>query len=282
MIEYYNYLTTPSGNSFNIKELTNKDFLILLKFLNGENFKGFYQALDSLISQSIPNFNELDICDKLYIYIAFYYYSVRSSISIKSEKFDSVEVPLNIMLDSIEEQYNSEKLDIKINDKNIKIHYPRTLIFDDNNQILVDMLSAIVEIEGLKISIDNIAELRKAMPIKMINDIEYKIKQNFNLNVDIVKNVMGAANIQESILNGGIYFSIAYIYKDSLDNFYNMQYLLCHYIRVDWQSLLSMTPVETTILYKNFIEDKERQNEKNKGKNMINTHDPNVADALLG
>ena len=282
MIEYYNYLTTPSGNSFNIKELTNKDFLILLKFLNGENFKGFYQALDSLISQSIPNFNELDICDKLYIYIAYYYYSVHSNISIKSEKFDSVEVPLNIMLDSIEEQYNNEKLDIKINDKNIKIHYPRNLIFDDNNQILVDMLSAIVEIEGLKISIDNIAELRKAMPIKMINDIEYKIKQNFNLNVDIVKNVMGAANIQESILNGGIYFSIAYIYKDSLDNFYNMQYLLCHYIRVDWQSLLSMTPVETTILYKNFIEDKERQNEKNKGKNMINTHDPNVADALLG
>lgn len=282
MIEYYNYLTTPSGNSFNIKELTNKDFLILLKFLNGENFKGFYQALDSLISQSIPNFNELDICDKLYIYIAFYYYSVRSSISIKSEKFDSVEVPLNIMLDSIEEQYNNEKLDIKINDRNIKIHYPRTLIFDDNNQILVDILSAIREIEGLKISIDNIAELRKAMPIKMINDIEYKIKQNFNLNVDIVKDVMGAANIQESILNGGIYFSIAYIYKDSLDNFYNMQYLLCHYIRVDWQSLLSMTPVETTILYKNFIEDKERQNEKNKGKNMINTHDPNVADALLG
>jgi hypothetical protein len=282
MIEYYNYLTTPSGNSFNIKELTNKDFLILLKFLNGENFKGFYQALDSLISQSIPSFNELDICDKLYIYIAFYYYSVRSSISIKSEKFDSVEVPLNIMLDSIEEQYNNEKLDIKINDRNIKIHYPRTLIFDDNNQILVDILSAIREIEGLKISIDNIAELRKAMPIKMINDIEYKIKQNFNLNVDIVKDVMGAANIQESILNGGIYFSIAYIYKDSLDNFYNMQYLLCHYIRVDWQSLLSMTPVETTILYKNFIEDKERQNEKNKGKNMINTHDPNVADALLG
>jgi hypothetical protein len=282
MIEYYNYLTTPSGNSFNIKELTNKDFLILLKFLNGENFKGFYQALDSLISQSIPNFNELDICDKLYIYIAFYYYSVRSSISIKSEKFDSVEVPLNIMLDSIEEQYNNEKLDIKINDRNIKIHYPRTLIFDDNNQILVDILSAIREIEGLKISIDNIAELRKAMPIKMINDIEYKIKQNFNLNVDIVKDVMGAANIQESILNGGIYFSIAYIYKDSLDNFYNMQYLLCHYIRVDWQSLLSMTPVETTILYKNFIEDKERQNEKNKGKSMINTHDPNVADALLG
>jgi hypothetical protein len=186
------------------------------------------------------------------------------------------------MLDSIEEQYNNEKLDIKINDRNIKIHYPRTLIFDDNNQILVDILSAIREIEGLKISIDNIAELRKAMPIKMINDIEYKIKQNFNLNVDIVKDVMGAANIQESILNGGIYFSIAYIYKDSLDNFYNMQYLLCHYIRVDWQSLLSMTPVETTILYKNFIEDKERQNEKNKGKSMINTHDPNVADALLG
>jgi hypothetical protein len=43
-----------------------------------------------------------------------------------------------------------------------------------------------------------------------------------------------------------------------------------------------MTPVETSILYKNFIEDKEKQNEKSKGKHgVINTHDPNINDTLL-
>lgn len=44
-----------------------------------------------------------------------------------------------------------------------------------------------------------------------------------------------------------------------------------------------MTPVETTILYKNFIDDKEKQNEnsKSKGKGHINMNDPNVADTLM-
>jgi hypothetical protein len=59
-----------------------------------------------------------------------------------------------------------------------------------------------------------------------------------------------------------------------------MQYLLTHYIRVAWESILDMTPIETTILYKNFIEDKEKQNEKSKRGNNLNIHDPNVSDTL--
>lgn len=282
MLEYYNYLTTPSGNNFTLKEISNKDFLVLLKFLNGDNYKGFYKALDILISKSIPEFNELDICDKAYIYIAYYYYSIRSCIAIKSEKFDSIEVPLTIMLDSIEEKYNKEYISFELDNRIINIHYPRILLFDDNNQILVDLLSSIKSINTLDISIQNIEALRKAMPIKMINEIEYNVQKNFSLIVDIVKNVSGVENIKEDILNGSLFYSIAFIYKDSLENFYNMLYLLCHYVRVDWQSLLLMTPVETTILYKNFIEDKEKQNEKNKNKNgYLNSHDPNINDALL-
>lgn len=282
MLEYYNYLTTPSGNNFTLKEISNKDFLILLKFLNGDNYKGFYKALDTLISQSIPEFDILDICDKAYIYIAFYYYSIRSSIAVKAEKFDSVEVPLTIMLDSIEEQYDKTYFSFEINNKKIDIHYPRILLFDDNNHILVDLLSSIKNINNLEISIQNIEALRKAMPIKMINEIEYNVQKRFSLEIDIVKNIAGVKNIKENILNGSLFYSIAFIYKDSLENFYNMLYLLCHYVRVDWQSLLLMTPVETSILYKNFIEDKEKQNEKSKGKHgVINTHDPNINDTLL-
>ena len=37
----------------------------MLKFLNGENYQGFYDALDELISESINDFSTLDICDKV-------------------------------------------------------------------------------------------------------------------------------------------------------------------------------------------------------------------------
>lgn len=255
--------------------------MILLKFLNGENFKGFYNALDTLILKSIPNFDDLDICDKAYIYVAYYFYSIRSSITIKNEKIDSIEVPLTYILDSIENNYKKESVNIKFHNWNAKIHYPKKLIFDEANTISIDFLSGLCYIENIKITSEQLESLRKSVSTKLINDVEYEIKKNFTLDVEIAKNIPQTNNIVENILAPSVFYSIAYIYKELLENFYNMQYLLTHYVRVDWQSLLNMTPIETTILYKNFIQDKEKQNEKNKG-GSLNMYDPNIADTLTG
>lgn len=280
-ISYHNYLSTPSGKHYNLKELTNKEYLVLLKFLNGENFQGFYNALDTLILESIPEFYDLDICDKAYIYIAYYFYSVRSSISIKSDKIDSMEVPLNFMLDSIENNYKKEPVNIKFHNWNAKIHYPKNLIFDEANTLLIDFLSALRSVDKIEITSDQLESLRKSIPTKLVNDVEYEVKRHLSLEVDIAKNMVGVKNIVENILNPSIFYSIAFIYKELLENFYNMQYLLTHYVRVGWESLLNMTPIETTILYKNFIEDKEKQNEKS-NRGSLNIHDPNIADNLSG
>lgn len=263
-----------------MKELTNREYLILLKFLNGDNFQGFYNALDTLISESIPEFKLLDICDKAYIYIAYYFYSVRSSISLKSEKFDSVEVPLTILLDSIESNYKKESINYKFYNWNSIIHYPTQLIFDDPNSIAIDMLSSLRKIESLEIKQEHLEDIRKSTPTKILSDLDHAVIKNFSLIAYVCKDIPGASSIHENILNPSIFYSIAHIYKDLLDNFYNMQYLLTHYIRVAWESILDMTPIETTILYKNFIEDKEKQNEKSKRGNNLNIHDPNVSDTL--
>lgn len=273
-------MSTPSGKHFNLKELTNKEYLVLLKFLNGENFQGFYNALDTLILESIPEFLDLDICDKAYIYIAYYFYSIRSSISIKNEKISSIEVPLTYMLDSIENNYKKELISIKFYNRDAKIHYPKKLVFDETNIILIDFLSGLRFIENIDITNKKLESLRNSVSIKVLNDIEYEIKKHLNFEVEIAKNIPNVKSISENILNSSLFYSIAYIYKELLENFYNMQYLLTHYIKVDWESLLKMTPIETTILYKNFIEDKEKQNEKSKN-NFLNVNDPNI-NGILG
>lgn len=254
----------------------------MLKFLNGENYQGFYNALDELISESINDFSTLDICDKVYIYIAYYFYSVRTSISLKSEKFDSVEVPLTILLDSLESRYKKETLEVPFYNWKAKIHYPIDINFDEPNTIVVDLLSSLRFIEGIEIKSEQLEDIRKSTPTKVLNDFYYEVINAMALKADIAKDIPGADDITENILNPGIFYSIAFIYKDLLDNFYNMQYLLTHYVRVSWEAILEMTPIETTILYKNFIEDKEKQNEKSKKGGMINVHDPNVADTLNG
>lgn len=283
MIEYYNYLTTPSGKSFSLKELKNKEYLILLKFLNGDNYKGFYNALDCLIKESIECFDSLDICDKAYIYIAYYFYSVRGSISLKGQKVDSVEVPLTIMLDSIESSYKKARVSFKIASYDVEIHYPTKLLFDDNESFIIDKFSALRSFAGNIIDNNTLEQLREAIPTKFINEIEYQTDKNYNTEIIINHAGPNSNKIADDILKPSMFYSIAFIYKDMLENFYNMQYLITHYIRVSWESLLDMTPIETTILYKNFIDDKEKQNEKTKSSksNYINVNDPNIADTLM-
>lgn len=254
--------------------------MVLLKFLNGENYKGFYNALDKLISESINDFEKLDLCDKVYIYIAYYFYSIRTTISLKSEKFDSVEVPLTMLLDSIENNYKKKLIEAKFYNWNAKIHYPTTISFDEPDVIVVDLLSSLRYIEGLEIKSEQIEDIRKSTPTKVLNDFNYEVSNKISLVVDVAKDIPNTENITENILKPGLYYTIAFIYKDLLDNFYNMQYLLTHYVRISWDSILELTPIETTILYKNFISDKEKQND-NKG-GSINVNDPNVADTLSG
>lgn len=272
-IDYYNYCTVPSGKEYYLNELSNRDYLVLLKFLNGENLKGFYNALDSLLKNSIPDFDNLDICDKAYIYIVFYFYSVKSSISLKADKFDSVEVPLTILLDSLEHGYKKDHINCSFYNWSADVHYPTKLIFDDNNTILIDYLSSLRSVANVQINANNLEQLRLQTPTKILSDLEHEVKNHLSYSVDISKNILNTSDISESVLNPGLFYSISYIYKDLLENFYNMQYLMTHYIKVSWDSLLAMTPIESTILYKNFREDKDRQNEASKSKSSLSMLD---------
>ena len=281
-MRYYNYLTTPSGRTCYLYELKNKDYVILLKFLNGENFQGFYEKLNSLIIESVPEFMELDVVDKAYLYIAYFYYSIKTSINIKAEKFDSVEVPLTILLDSLEENYNKKMLSNKFYKwNNCKISYPSRLVLKENN-IDIDYTSGLKEIAGHTITVEESKYIGENAPLYDLNQLENFITDNLSAEIYIAKNIAGIKDIKDNIINPSLFYSIAYIYKDSLEHYYNLLYLVCHYIRVQWESLLEMTPVEMMILYNNFIEDKEAQNKKQSKNKTLNINDPNVADMMMG
>ena len=282
-MRYYNYLTTPSGKKCKLNEIVNRDYIVLLKFLNGDNYEGFYEKLDSLISETIPNFNNFNIVDKAYIYIAFYFYSIKASIGVKAEKFDMVEVPLTTILDSIENSYIKE---IKIGKfykwNDCKISYPSILEIEDDT-ININYVSGLVSINGIELTTQNKLDLSKNAPLQALNEIESFIKKNFNSDIFFAKDQIGIKDIKDNVLNPGLFYSIAYIYKESLEHFYNMLYLMCHYVRISWDNLMDFTPIELSIVYNDFVEDKEEQNKRQKGKKGgINMADPNIADSLSG
>lgn len=279
-MKYYNYLTTPSGRECNLNEITNGEYLVLLKFLNGDNFMGFYNSLNLLIKNTIPDFDSYDICDKAYVYIAFYYYSVKTHIKIKAEKFDAIDVPLTIILDSLENNYKKNTVTTDFLKWTCEVSYP-TKVIPKKDSIDIDYVSGLRTVAGTVLNAEEKDRIAKAAPLSLLNSLERTIKHEFGTKVHFAKDIPGISDITDTVTNPAIFYSIAFIYRDSLEHFYNMLYLVCHYIRVQWDSLLKMTPLELTILYNNFVEDKENQSKASK-KGNINMGDPNVQDQFLG
>lgn len=282
-MRYYNYLTTPSAKKCNLYEISNKEYLVLLKFLNGDNYEGFFKALNSLICKTIPDFLEFDIIDKAYVYIAFYFYSIRGTIGIKSDKVDSIEVPLTVVLDSIENAYINKEEKIKFYkwDECI-IGYPTILDFEGKT-ININFASGIKSINGVLLTPENKIAISKNATLQDLNRLENIIRKNFDNDIFFVKDYFGVSDIKDSLLNPGLFYSIAYIFKESLEQFYNMMYLMCHYVRISWENLMEMTPLELSIVYKDFAQDKEEQSKHHsKHKGSINLNDPNISDTLMG
>lgn len=144
------------------------------------------------------------------------------------------------------------------------------------------ILHAYAQLVGVNLSEEQKQIISKNTPLKDLTKLELFVKRNYSTRVYFAKNVIGVSDIFDDIINPAIFYSIAYMYKESLEHFYNMLYLVCHYIRVHWDSLLNMTPVEMMILYNNFVEDKENQSKSNKKSKTINVNDPNIADNLMG
>ena len=84
-MDYKNYLTTPSGRYCEVKDITNEEYLILVKFLEAKKYDNFFMALDEIVKKSIPDFDDYDIVEKAYVYIAMCMYSIRPVISVNNK-----------------------------------------------------------------------------------------------------------------------------------------------------------------------------------------------------
>ena len=106
---FKNYLTTPSGRYCEIEELPNKVYFILVKYLQAQDYKKFFSILNETIKKDIPNFDDFDIVDKVYVYVAQCMYSIRGSIDVNNNQIGSQEVQLGLILNNIETSYPLNK-----------------------------------------------------------------------------------------------------------------------------------------------------------------------------
>lgn len=267
--KYYNYFTTPSGIECSLYEITNKEYLVLLKFLQSENFTGFFKCLDCFIKRTIKDFDNFLYIDKIYTYIAFAFYNIKPNVSISHPKLGPTDLSLTNLLGDIESAFVSKAEIIEINDSiKIKIHYARKFHYEADTPI-VDYDTCICEIakngEWQKISPVEASQLMEVLDTQTASKIEIKARNAFNNKINIFKLPM-MNPVYADTNSADMLYLVCSLFKENLQNYYTELYIATHYMKMDKYGFDTLTPVEMSIVLKIMEEDKEKQNKQSKNK----------------
>lgn len=279
-MSYRSFLTTPSGKPCYLNEVTNKTFLDIIKYTNSDDYCGFYSCLNEIIKETVPDFEDFDIIDKAYVYLALCFFSVRPTIPIKQASRDGVyfdsEVALSVLLDNIEQTYRVRKRELKLSPKvRVEIGYPKALIMD-NESISLDFASAISYINGKFFPVREISRFLTEIKPNLAMDIWLAAQEDSELHCNLTKN-SGKAKLEVNLCSPEIFYVIFMIYKYPISTFYEEMYIAVQYMRLTMSDFYNMTRLEFNIFTKNFNKDKEEQ-KKNKKQAMT----PQMEDFLQG
>lgn len=277
-LDYFNYMSVPSGKKFKLNEISNKDYIVLLKFLNAENYKDFYKCLDLLIRETIPEFDSLGLIDKAYTYIAFFYYNMKPVLTIKSPNGLEEGLELAPFLEQLEAVYKPVNIKAQISRyPDCDISWPSDFDFQEEQYIVIDKTSILKSIAGVPLDKEKRHELNTYLQAADFNTLDDIYKKNFEVYLALFQNTSVQGQFKKCRLSD-IFYIIINIYKEGLESYYKLLYVLIHYGRLSYSDILLMSPVELSIYYNNFTEDKEKQREENK----FSVSDPNVNDSLMG
>ena len=250
-MEYNNYLTTPSGRYCQVKDIKNQDYLVLVKFLQARKFDNFFVALNEVVKRSIPDFEDFDIVDKAYVYIAMCMYSIRPVISVNNSAIGSQQVNLGIILDNIEGSYvRSVQVDYELKQGIVmRFGYPKSFTFDGGSVPILDFYSGLISVNGKVLTKEQKQILKKRLGTKQLSFIDDFCRQKFVCVCDIFHGVP-MNKLQMNILGQSLLYNVVSFYNMSLQVFYQIMYAMIKHVRMTYSDFMKISHAETSILLK--------------------------------
>lgn len=267
-MDYTNYLTTPKGHYCEVKDITNGDYLILVKFLQAENYKKFFECLEEITRKSIPNFDEFDIIEKCYVFIAMCMYSIRGSISVNNTMIGSQQISLALILDNIEKSYSPDYVvQYKLNNGFVlKFGYPKTYTFQSETPV-IDFYSGLIGYNDIVLQQNQKEQLKNKLGTRQLSFIDDFLRQKMVSICNIFDGVP-MNKFQMNIVGQSLISNVIGFYKFPLDSFYKMMYIMVKHIRMSYSDFMKITHVQSDILLKCIAQENAKMTQEAKSGNI--------------
>ena len=171
-MEYYNFLTTPSGRYCEVRDITNEEYLVMVKFIESENYKAFFQCLDEIVKRNIPDFDSFNIIDKCYVYLAMCMYSVRGSITVNNKQLGDQLIQLGQILNNIESAYTYKSFEYELKKGAVlTFEYPTSFKIEDNMPV-IDWFSGFNKFNDIEVTPEMRDKLKSNLKAKDLMAVE--------------------------------------------------------------------------------------------------------------
>lgn len=149
---------------------------------------------------------------------------------------------------------------------NVGCSYPTRFFVEDNN-IVIDYASGIrdVTLRGQKynFSPEEKEKFVSTLPSKDLSALTDIIMENVKLVTNVLQGVQ-LSDLTFNIVSSDIISLCLMMLKMPLEDFYHEIYVMAHYVKISRQDYLQMTPIESSVIFGQFIKDKEEQQEREK------------------
>lgn len=267
-MEYTNYLTTPSGRYCQVRDITNAQYLLLVKFLQAENYKKFFQCLDEIVKKSIPDIDDFDIIQRCYVYIAMCMYSIRGNISVNNTMIGTQEIPLTLILNHIESSYVMDyvvEYELKQN-VILKFGYPKKFFYQGDG-LYIDFFSGLIGYNSVILSEEQKQQIKKKIGTKSLIFIDDFLRTKFKSVCDIFKGIP-MNKFEINIVSQSLIVNVAGFYKMYLESFYNIMYAMIKHLRMSYSDFLKISHLQTTILLNIATQQNKKLNQQAKNGNV--------------
>ena len=269
MMQYTNYLTTPSGRYCQVRDINNEQYLILVKFLQAENYRNFFKCLNQIVKKSIPDFESFDVVQKCYVYIAMCMYSIRGSISVNNKMIGNQEIPIALILNNIESQYIPNlTIQYQIFDGYVlQFGYPTQFNFQGQTPI-VDFYSGLRSMNGKTLKQEQKIALKNKLGTKNLSFIDDILRQKMSTKSNIFQGVP-MNNFQINIVSESLISNVVGFYKMNQQSMYQIMYTMIKHLRMSYSDFMKISFLESTILMNICAQENKKIAQESKGKGSI-------------
>jgi len=253
----------PSGKKCRVRELTNREYLTLIKFAQNKDFIGLTAFFEDIYIEP-----HLHIFDRLYLLIYVRMIYIDSSITLNLDSKD-IDISLDTLLAKLEANYVDLEKKFKENNIEITLDIPCLTYYDQIEDLYISTIKCIklqdnvVEFNTLsKIDQQEIINHLPASIFNIIKNYIIDIQDNL-LQVNLIEEnqTLGVQSLDVNILNNGVMQFINSLYSTDLKGFYTLIYIFQNTILPGSNYFFEMSPIETQIIVNAH---KKRVSEENK------------------